>query len=403
MEQTKRGRTAWAISLTACLILTSWAAPGAASQSWTTEPDFEIGAGPGPGGNGGFSRVGSVRVSRDGARVHVVEPLASRVTVWSPSGELILRLEREGPLADFGRPHGVRLLPDGFWATYDRHFVRFSDDGAVLEVVQSSVTGAGVVSDNHGILARGRLPRPAVILGWVQGETGHELAVLHYAGNGGYRTADTIALMDVGRMALGIRFDDGTSPYPEAMVATQPFTDSDLSYFDGDRESVGIVRRNGAPGQVVVTEITARGDTVWRRSLALPPVPIRAEQVEEAVRDLASRAVSSAQRLGRPISEGTARRLATEALYVPEHLPAVAVARATNSDELWLRSHEVSDTLSIWYALHRRDDAAEPRRVLLPEWFQLLDATRTHVWGLRSESENRSRVVGRRLVPMPSP
>lgn len=270
MEQTERGRTAWAISLAACLILTSWAAPVAASQSWTTEPDFEIGAGVGPGGNGGFSRVGSVRVSRD-ARVHVVEPLASRVTVWSPSGELILRLEREGPLADFGRPHGVRLLPDGFWATYDRHFVRFSDDGAVLEVVESSVPGAGVVFDNHGILTRGRLPPPAVILGWVQGETGHELAVLHYAGNGGYRTADTIALMDVGRMALGIRFDDGT------------------------------------------------------------------------------------------------------------------------------------DTLRVWYALHRRDDVAEPRRVLLPEWFQLLDATRTHVWGLRSESENRSRVVGRRLVPRPNP
>lgn len=403
MEQTQGGRTARSVLLATCLILTSSAVPGAASQPWTTEPDFEIGAALGPEGNGGFSRVGSVRVSRDGTRVHVVEPLASRVTVWSPVGELILRLEREGPLADFGRPYGVRLQPDGFWATYDRRFVRFSDDGVVLEVVESSIPGAGVVLDNHRILARGRLPRPSVMLGWAQGETGHELAIVHYAGNDENHTADTIALMDVGRMALGIRFDDGTSPFPEAMVATQPFSDSDLSYFDGDRESVGIVRRSGAPGQVVVTEITARGDTVWRRSLVLPPVPIRAERVEETVRELATSAASSAQRLGRPISEGTARRLATEALYVPEHLPAVAVARATDSDELWLRSHEVSDTLRVWYALHRRDDVAEPRRVLLPESFQLLDATRTHVWGLRSESENRSRVVGRRLVPKPNP
>ncbi len=92
------------------------------------------------------------------------------------------------------------------------------------------------------------------------------------------------------------------------------------------------------------------------------------------------------------------RRLAEEALYVSEYLPAVAAALVTASDELWLRSPEESDGRRVWYAVRRHDVVAEPRRVLLPEWFQLRDATKTHVWGLRLDAEGGVRIVGRRLV-----
>ena len=404
MSRTRRWRRARAVPPAGWLVLASGAvlasasAPLRASQSWTTEPDFEI-IGPSDSGtNGGFGRVGRVRVSRDGLRVHVVEPLARRITVLSPDGEILLRLEREEGLAGFGRPLDVRVLRDGFWATYERHFVRFSDNGSVLEMLESLMPGAETLLDDHTILARQRPPPPAVMLGWTEGEAAPEQAILRHAANHENRAVDTIAMLDVRRLALGIRFDDGTSPVPAAMFATQPFTDSDLGYLDGDGGIVGIVRRSGAPGLVAITEITARADTVWRRSLALPPVALRATQVEEAVRDLAGGAASSAQRMGRPISEATARRLAEEAVYVPEYLPAVAEARATASGELWLRSPEESGARRVWYAMRRHDDAAEPRRVLLPDWFQLLDATDTHVWGLRLDAESGVRVVGRRLV-----
>lgn len=133
-------------------------------------------------------------------------------------------------------------------------------------------------------------------------QIGHESQALEALAHGGMLPATPIG---------GIRFDDGSSAYPEAMFATQPFSDADLSYFDGDKGSVGIVRRNGAPGEVAVTEITARGDTVWGRTLAIPSVPIGADQVEDTVQHLASRAAASAQRLGSPISAASARRLAT--------------------------------------------------------------------------------------------
>lgn len=404
MRRTRRRRSARAVPPAGWLVLTSIAvfasvsAPLRASQNWTTEPDFEIIGPSDSGSDGGFGRVGRVRVSRDGLRIHVVEPLARRITVWSAGGQLLLRLGRDERLAGLGRPFDVRVLPDGFWATYDRHFVRFSDTGDVLEVLESPMSGAETLLDDHAILARQNPPPHAVMLEWTEGQAAPEQAILLHAGNHENRAADTIALLDVRRLALGIRFDDGSSPIPEAMFATQPFTDADLSYLDGDRGIVGIVQRNGTPGQVIVTEITAPADTVWRRSIALPPVATRAVEVEEVLRDLANRAASSAQRVGRPISEATAQRLAEEALFVPEYLPPVAETRVTASDELWLLSPEESDGRRVWYAVRRHDDVAEPRRVLLPEWFQLRDATRTHVWGLRLDEESGPRVVGRRLV-----
>ena len=318
--------------------------------------------------------------------------------MWSPDGQLILRLEGDGQLRELGRPWDVRLVRDGFWAMYDRHFARLSNDGVVLEVLEAAMWGTEAVLADRSILALARLPPPAAMLGWTDIEPARHQAVLRYNGAGADWTTNTVAMLDVRRMTLGIRFDDGSAPLPEAIFATQPFTDADLSYFDGDRGRVGVVQRSGAPGEAVVTEITALGDTVWRRTLGLPQVPIPADRAEEAVQGVASRAAEAAQRLGRPISETTARSLAEEALYLPDYLPTVTEALATTSGDLWLRSSEVSDTLEVWYTVARGDNVTAPRRVLLPTWFQLRDATETHVWGLRSDTDDGIRVVGRRLV-----
>lgn len=407
MRRTRTGASARAnrlagcwLVLTSATVLISVTAPLAADQSWTTDPDFEIVGPSDSGGDGGFDLVRRVRVNRDGLRVHVVEPVARRITVWSPGGQLLLRLEGEGRLRALGRPWDVRLLPDGFWATYDRHFVRFSVDGAVDERLEYSIWGAETMLADRSILARARLPSQSVMLGWMESEPTPNQAILHYHGTDENQAADTVAQLDVRKTTLGVRFDEGSSPFPSAMFATQPFADSDLSYFDGDRGVVGVVQRNRAPGQVVVTEITARGDTVWRRTMGLPPVPVRPDLVEDTVQHLTRSAAAGAQRLGHPITEATARSLAEEALYLPDYLPAVTEALATTSGELWLRSPEVSDAPEVvWYTVPRGDDDAAPRRVLLPEWFQLRDATDTHVWGVRSDAEDGQLVVGRRLVP----
>lgn len=42
--------------------------------------------------------------------------------------------------------------------------------------------------------------------------------------------------------------------------------------------------------------------------------------------------------------------------------------------------------------------AVAMRRVLLPEWLEIEDATDTHVWGVRRDDLDLPRVTGRRLV-----
>ena len=37
-----------------------------------------------------------------------------------------------------------------------------------------------------------------------------------------------------------------------------------------------------------------------------------------------------------------------------------------------------SNTLNVWYSIERGDTVTPPRRVLLPEWFLVHDATDTH-------------------------
>jgi len=87
------------------------------------------------------------------------------------------------------------------------------------------------------------------------------------------------------------------------------------------------------------------------------------------------------------------------ALFAPEYLPAARAFYLTSSGQIWIQSHEQQDTLSVWYSLERRDNESPPRRVLLPEWFQVMDATETHVWGVWKDELDINYVVGRRLVP----
>ena len=93
------------------------------------------------------------------------------------------------------------------------------------------------------------------------------------------------------------------------------------------------------------------------------------------------------------------RETVKSAIYAPEVLPALKVFYLTSSGHIWIQSHEEQDTLSVWYSLERGDSESPPRRVLLPEWFQVMDATDTHVWGVWKDELDISYVVGRRLVP----
>lgn len=257
----------------------------AQAQDWTTEAEFEIGGRP----DGGTSlwQVSQVRVNPDGSRVYVTErqgygdqvDRGRRVTVWSPDGSLLVEIGPEGETRGFGIPLGVRPARTGFWVRYPSRITLHSDGGSLVETIEHpraevngvSVTALAVLEDRALIgVTRGR---PDVRLGWSGGkpDLDEHLLLMTPAEDGG--SWDTIADLDRRNHLFGIRARSSANPIPTDHFAGQPFSDTDLFYLNAISGSVGVVTRNGAPGEVAIHEITIRGDTTWRRRLDLPSVP----------------------------------------------------------------------------------------------------------------------------------
>lgn len=123
--------------------------------------------------------------------------------------------------------------------------------------------------------------------------------------------------------------------------------------------------------------------------------------VEEAIDQLVGTYVRRAEEgVAGDRTRQTARDNIEASLYLPgEYLPPVKRLFTASSGQVWLLSHETLDTLNVWYSIERGDTVTPPRRVLLPEWFLVHDATDTHVWGVWKDELDINYVVGRRLVP----
>jgi len=158
---------------------------------------------------------------------------------------------------------------------------------------------------------------------------------------------------------------------------------------------------NGAPGEVGLHETTVRGETTWRRRLELPAVPIPADVLQEAVEDVVEGITSSLSpdNALAKLPLDSLRSMVRNVLHLPSHRPPVTAAIATASGELWLRSAESSDSMTVWVcpAAGRREPTAAASGG--PAWFRLADATDTQLWGFRTCEEAVARVLGRRLVP----
>lgn len=384
-----------------CSLLLTLTAGAAAAQSWTTAPEFAIG-GP-PESDSSLWFVGDVDVGPEG-RVYVVElTRARRVTVWELPGALTLELGPSSQAGPFGSP--IRVQPDsaGFRVTYRGTVIRYDKSGNVLATVQRPPEedrgfDAVAMVDDGLFLAIGKRPTNV-------GRTAEE-AVWDWPlfsvrrGQDGW-TTDTIAVLDGDRSVLVVSRDARTAAIPNSLYTSQPFSDSDFPYLAG-RDRLGVVVRSGAPGEVRLSEISVSGDTVWSRVVSVPPQRLTAEALQSAY-DRVTASVLRSHDPSRHASEETLRQRVVEAVYTPDYLPAITTMAATGSGEMWLRSSETADTLVAWYSLKRDDPSASLRRVLLPTWLRVHDATSTHVWGTRMDSRGAAQVLGRRLIAPGNP
>lgn len=391
--------------LSGTAILFSLVACGGADRSsdgleppthWITEAAYQI------GNDTLFSWVPYLRVAPDGQRVFVVEPTAATVTVWTPAGTLLFSVGRggSGP-GEFVSPYRVHIQPDGsFYVRDQQRFTHFSATGDLRGTVPGPptlVSYQGFPVQVAALLQDGTyLGRPEihgpVRKGW-QGDPPivQEPVLRVRESEGEWLHPETVFMLNMRNDLLTFELD-GTNSY-----TAQPFSDADMFLFDpGGAGSVVVVRRTGfEPGVVELLELAADGDTTWQRRLAFEPTKLTAAIVDAEVHPLAE----MFSNLGVSTPYRATRRALEEVLYEPEYAPPVHIFQLATSGDVWLGTRETMDTLRVWYSVRRDDETTEPRRVLLPEWFLVLDATDTHVWGVWTDSLDVPYVVGRRLVP----
>ena len=378
--------------------------PTSKVQTWTTEAEYEIGDA--LEGEALFSRVEDVRVTPDGDRVVVLEGGSARLTIWTPEGSLLQQVGRvgDGP-GEFRNPNQVELHPNGLLVRDSRRFALFDHDGALLRAIpappanlsfQGFRLGPRALLEGDGYIALPALPA-SVVSGWTGDDPVHDWPVFRLEQSDNGWTVDTVAVLDKTNGNLSVRPPDGSFDW--GYHGPQPYSDSDMELYDSNTGSVVVIARNAGRGTVRLVEITASRDTVWDRTLRLPAALIPPGQgaayLEDIAASLAARSAASAA----SVTQREAMALLLEALYLPDHYPAVDYVEGASRGEVWLRTHEALDTLQVWYAIRRGDYASAPRRFLLPGSFYASDVTDTHVWGVRYDTLGVNYVAGRRLVP----
>ena len=373
---------------------------------WLTEAEFEFGEAAAGGGEAAFGQIGAVRVLENGERVLVVEPSALRVTIWTPDGTLVREVGGggEGP-GQFSGPLFVEVHRDGFRARDSRRYTSFASDGTLLDTVPfppATLHHNGFRLGTHALLGDGsflavpQIPATAVV-GFGGFEPIVDVPILHVRAEGDEWATSTIAMLDSRNRYLSIA-PQGTPFEERGIRMAQFFGDFDLTWFDPGAGSVVVLRRNMPEGAVELIEIDAAGDTLWSRRVSPSPVPLDRDRLATFIDDVAERyaAVPGAGG-GEATPVQVIRDAIEEAVHAPDPLPGATRVLGSASGEIWFEGYPTRDSLSVWHAI-RRDDM-RGRRVLLPPGFRAMDATDSHVWGVRTDEHGVNRVVGRRLTP----
>ena len=372
-------------------------ATGAGSRSWTTRTDYRI-EDPDEEAEG-FARFAHMRASPDGEHIVATDGLRSgRVRVLLRDGTLVRAVGR----AELAGEEwiGVWTSSGGFWV---REYLSGRVSGYRYEggmAIDTFSLPAGLERftpvPQGGLIGKAELPDSYSKL---LHQPLEERAVLSVNVIGEQEDRDTIFALDVRHMDLMLAIRGEGSRYPTEVFMGQPFADHDLTWFDPERGSVGVVRRNGPPGVVEMFEVFATGGTAWHRRLDLPSVQLSAEEVEEAIEGVLATLRRAAESGGHVFTGGELRSIVDSVLHVPSHLPVVARVVASSAGDLWLRTPETKGGLSVWYSIRRGDDEGMPRRVLVPSSFQFEDASETHIWGISTSRAGKRVIRGLALVP----
>ena len=373
-------------------------------NTWITEPEYHFGDAP---EKDVFFEGPYVRADPGRDRVFVFNFRNNRISAWTPDGSLLFAVGGTGVgPGEFTESNRVYIAADGSFSVRDgfgSRFTYFSADGALERTVPG--TNAALGYDGFRLNLEyvedgSYVGMPQVALGIQTGTrtgaaaprdrpvTRQPVLRVRRSETGQWLPPEPLLWLDFSSQFRPIQLPQGIQTF-----APQPFAGTDQVLFEPG--AVVVMRRQGIPGAVELIEVDTRGDTVWHRDLQFEPRKLTPRMVEEYL----DREVEFHMNAPWRMSPGAIRDAFSQGLQVPEYLPGVSGMRLTASGDVWLRGPIVSDTLRTYHVVRRGEMEAEPRRVLLPRWFALGDATATHVWGIRRDALDVPHVVGRRLVP----
>lgn len=386
-----------ALAVVVCIGCTDRASVTARYETWLTEPAYEFGAD--PEDRVLLSQVPYLRVAPSGERVFVIDLVDVPVSVWTPEGSVVLTTERgQGP-GEFVYPTRVYIDDDGGFVVREgtgARFTYYSRDGELIEAVATPLSSVmywqfqvelEAPTGEGGYLGTANIPL-RVVTGTAGGPPLERspLLVLRPSDDGGWQRPEPIFwLNDRNRfmaVPMGEEFRNGF------VFGGQPFNAADQAQFEPGR--LVVMRTDPTAGRVEFIELNEVGDTVWNGALQLEPMRITDQMVKDAW---------ETEPRSPAIPEAAYRRAWNAALYRPDDAPVVRSFFLAASGEVWVRTREHSDTLRVYYAVAGGNSSDAPRRVLVPEWFTVHDATDSHIWGIRRDALGTPRVVGRRLVP----
>lgn len=376
--------------------------PGSGDRAWVTELEYRF---TGTAEQGVLFNWAYLRADPNRDRIFVLDPMETRISVWSPDGSLqfVVGRKGEGP-GEFTQPSRIYFKDNGGFSVregWGSRFTHYTADGMLVDT-EMGVTTSLIYQDTRiGIEAPtadggGYIARPLFAASRIAGLRGdppmerEPILLVQRSEAGQWQQPEEIFWRDIRNAQLTVVMDDSRT------FGGQYFGDSDQTAFAHGK--ILVLRQNdGPPGSLDLVELNAQGDTLWERRLQFDPVRLTPDRVQEVID------IQKGPEFQRP-GWSPAQQLAylqafEESLYKPEHLPAADDIFLSASDDVWLKTFERSDTLRVYYAIPRGDASGEPRRILLPESMRAEDATSTHVWGTRDDPLGVPYVVGRRLVP----
>lgn len=393
-------RRATVLRALAALLLAGCADDGAlkltTAEDWATEAEYEIGDR--IEDDAFFGPHLDVRAAADGSTVYVLDLQASEVTIWTPGGNLIRRLGRsgEGP-GEFQGAGRLGLGAGGFYVRDLRRVTTFTPAGELTGTRPFPVEVAyrgfpAQVQDHFHDGSFVALPSPMTLNASFTSDPTEDLPVLRVVEEGDAWRTEELALLNFRNWQTSFEVEGDSRPVP----LMQPWVTPDGFAVDHLNGSVVIKRApGGAPGLVELIEISTAGDTLWAREIQLPPIPLTEEQIDAEVEEWGAMIAAS---LGDANASPMLKSSIRTAWHIPEYWPAVREIRLMSNGEVWFAPLGL-DPAGLWYAVRKGADDGPIKRITVPESFQPLDVTATHVWGIRRDELDVGYVTGLRLVP----